>query len=87
MVIIDTDAVHHHTTVVVELDAAAVAHGAVVHPWQFWDQALIAIFEFTVVFHLEIYYRAWLEIMVENERVEVVGKLNVFIKPMHFAHA
>jgi hypothetical protein len=34
MVVVDPDAVHRHGTVMIVLDAAFVAHGAMMHPWQ-----------------------------------------------------
>jgi hypothetical protein len=40
MVVVDPYAVHRHRTVMIVLDAAFVAHRAMMHPWQLINLAL-----------------------------------------------
>jgi hypothetical protein len=54
VVVIDSYAVHDHSTVVVILDAAGIALGAVVHSRKFIHFALFAESEFSLVLHLEV---------------------------------
>lgn len=70
VVVVDTDAVHDHATVVVVLDGARVADGAVVHPRQLVHLARLAVLELPVVSHLEVDEGVGLEVVVVYQRVE-----------------
>lgn len=79
MIVVDTDAVHDHATVMIVLDAAGVALAAVVHARKLEHfAAFLAIFELPLVFHAEVYEALRQVIVVEYHRVKSI--LRVYLK-------
>lgn len=42
MIVIDPNAIHRHSAVMIVLDTALIAYRAMMHPWQFVNLALLA---------------------------------------------
>ena len=66
MIIIDPDAIHHHTAMMVVLHTASSTLRAVVHPRQLVSLASMAVFELTVILHLIVDHAVWRERIIEN---------------------
>ena len=65
VVVVDANAVHYYSAVVVVLYAALVAVAAVVHPGALENLARVAILECSIVSHAIVYAIAW------SKRIEV----------------
>ena len=65
MIVIHTYTVHHHTTVMIILNAAAIAYTAVVHSWHLISLTCITESKLTIIFHLVIYHIIWLKRIVK----------------------
>lgn len=71
MVVVDSDAVHKHSTVMVILDAAGVALATVVHPGQLVHlTAFLAVLELSIVRHPIVDDFVRLEVVAPNQGVE-----------------
>jgi hypothetical protein len=80
VIVIDADAVHDHSTVVVILDAASIALGAVVHSGQLKDLAVIAEIEVSVVLHLVVDHFIWFKSVVEQETIKCIFEQRLTIQ-------
>jgi len=70
MVIIDTDTVHNHATMMVIFDTARITTGTVMCSRQFGYITFFTVIELSVVLHFIIYHLTWVKIVVENKGIE-----------------
>lgn len=72
MIVIDPDAVHDHSTVMVVLQATTVTRSAVVHPRKLVAGASMAVFKLSVVLHFVVNYTIGRKIVVIQKGVQRV---------------
>ena len=69
MIIIESNAVHNHATMMIILNTARIAVGAMMHSRQFVNLAFIAKTKLPIILHLVVNYGTWLKIIIENKRI------------------
>ena len=74
VIIINTNTVHHHTTMMIILNTTAITHRTMMHSRHLICFTYFTKSKLTIIFHFIIYHIRWLKCIVEKKRVERICK-------------